>query len=160
MGNMREISIEECSAVFGGTDDIVVRGEKIFSLTGYLDSSGAVGDRFGLWGFGKELYDAGQMIADAILNQFGSDMVTDAEAQQASEEAISTKFNATTPSETKRTSDGRVVVTGSDGWQYHDRDGNGVFDYRQRFNADGSITRDNGTTTAHIPPPAPPPAGN
>lgn len=56
MGNMREISIEECRAVFGGTElaepEIVVTGAKKFDASIYLNSNGGYGTGFGFTGYG------------------------------------------------------------------------------------------------------------
>ena len=53
---MREISIEECRAVFGGTEltepEIVVTGAKKFDASIYLNSSGGYGTGFGFTGYG------------------------------------------------------------------------------------------------------------
>ncbi len=45
MGNMREISIEECNAVFGGTDDIVVSGRR--PVPGSTNFTGTYGYEYG-----------------------------------------------------------------------------------------------------------------
>ena len=45
MGNMREISIEECNAVFGGNDTITVTGNK--TRPGNTDSSAIYGHMYG-----------------------------------------------------------------------------------------------------------------
>jgi hypothetical protein len=133
---LRELTMEETGFVSGGVGVDDTRSWK----------DGTVQFRNGdSWG--DQLYGVGQWLADRIMNFFGSDFTTDAERMRASEQAISEKFNQTTPSESGQTDDGRTWAKGTDGWRYVDTDGNGVFDQRIRGNADGSISVDYGDRT-------------
>lgn len=64
MGNMREISIEECNAVFGGTEDIVVTGtrsDRFFDASIYLNYTGNYGNDSTFFGGGGGFSGAGVM---------------------------------------------------------------------------------------------------
>ena len=82
MGNMREISVEECNAVFGGTGEIVVSGRK--PVPGSTNFSGTYGPVYnssvlpaGIMGSYEDIYDPdGDDDGDGIRNMDEEIVVT------------------------------------------------------------------------------------
>jgi hypothetical protein len=165
MGNMREISIEECMRVSGGfgffsdtrsymnipmfnADDIIIvsgrrsydsLSEKMFSFGGMAgyDTTAFVASM-------DSTYDEIQQTVARILNAlFDLELKTDKERQE-NEEKISNEFKPEDVVSTGKTGD-KATWTTKDGMTWIDTNGNGKPDYQIKFDRGGNAYGNDGS---------------
>jgi len=164
MGNMREISIEECKAVFGGhnsvydtrsyrnipmfnaDDIIIVTGQRYESLSDKMWSFGGMAgyDTVASFAAGDFVYDEVQATLKRILNAiFGLELKTDAE-RQANEEKIASEFNPDDVIAEGKAGDMTTWST-KDGKIYVDTNKNGKPDLELKFDRGGALWGNDGS---------------
>lgn len=166
---LRDLSTLEIEYVSGGNgdepppeDEIIVSGNRTYeSLSDQMFSFGGMdqdlyNQHLAQIQLAPLIYDIAKIVIGAIITLIGVEMMEDEEKRESAERDIGTTFGNTTVTETFKTSEGKTVYKGADGWIYADSDNNGQLDSRYRPNYESgvltSFSVDNGNGTRVVNP--------